>query len=255
MRSFLAGVRMQLWLLRRQPDDFLVLWTVPFTALIYLSIVEHSHRPDLLPTALLAPVLIGLWMFSVNLASSIVESDRWLGILEPAAASPARLQAVVLGRIGTITGCGLLPLIETYVLARVVFGITVHVGHPGLFVLGMLVTGLTTTATSAALAAVFVLSRNSTIYTNFLTYPVYILSGLLVPVSYLPSLIQPLSRLTFLYWSADLLRDTLAVEPVRDPMGRVLIVAAFGAGTLVVGMLLLGAVLRRARETGTLSYA
>lgn len=255
MRSFRAGVRIQLWLITRQPDNFLMLWTVPFTALIYISIIRHSGRDDLLPNALLAPVLIGLWMFSVNLASGIVEIDRWLGTLESAIASPGSLQGVILGRICTVTGCGVFPLLETWLLARLVFGITPQVHHPGVFLATMLATGLATAATSAALAAVFVLSRNSAIYTNFLTYPVYILSGLLVPISFLPGFLQPLSRLTFLYWCSDLLRSAMRAQPVTDVAGRLAVIVAFGVGTLAVGLVVMGAVLRRSRELGTLTYA
>ncbi|GLZ31121.1 hypothetical protein Lesp02_33090 [Lentzea sp. NBRC 105346] len=104
-------------------------------------------------------------------------------------------------------------------------------------------------------AAAMMLSRNSAVYGNFLSFPIYILSGVMVPVSYLPDFLEPLSRLVFLSWSADLMRDSLAAASVPNAGWRLLVIIGLGATGLVGGRVLLSAVLRRAREQGAWTYA
>ncbi|GLZ31123.1 hypothetical protein Lesp02_33110 [Lentzea sp. NBRC 105346] len=116
MRAFLAGVRIQFWLIRRQPDDLLTLCTIPFTAVIMLSVVIHAIRPDLVTNALLAPALIGLWGFSIGLAGEVIESERWVGTLNPSLAAPTEMHSVYFGRIMAVMGLGVIPLGETWLL-------------------------------------------------------------------------------------------------------------------------------------------
>lgn len=255
MGGFLAGLRMQAWLIRRRPDSLLTLCTIPFTAVILLSVVLQAHRPDLVTNALLAPALVGLWAFSITITTDMIEGERWASTMEPAMATRAVLHSVFLGRVTIVIGLGFIPLVETWLLSRLLFGVTVIIHHPVVFVAAMVTSLLATAGTSLLLAAAMLLSRNGSVYGNFLTFPIYILSGVMVPVSYLPGFIQPLSRLIFLSWSAGLLRDSLRQGAVPDVGWRLSAIAMLGAAGLVGGRLLFAAVLRRARDIGTLTYA
>jgi ABC-2 type transport system permease protein len=66
--------------------------------------------------------------------------------------------------------------------------------------------------------------------------------------------VQPLSRLMFLSWSADLLRDSLSPEPVAQPLPRLVVVAALGLIGYTAGIFLINRFLRHARRHGTLSH-
>ena len=58
MRAFLAGFGLEFRLIRAAPDALIPLVTAPVFALIFLSIVRQSGRPDLQADALMAPVLM-----------------------------------------------------------------------------------------------------------------------------------------------------------------------------------------------------
>lgn len=255
MRSFLAGVRIQFWLIRRQPDSLLTLCTMPFTAVILLSVVIHATRPDLVANALLAPALIGLWGFSTGLASEVMQAESWNGTLEPAMATPSDLHPMFFGRICAVMGLGVLPLAETWLLGKVFFGVAPVVHHPWLFAATMAFSIFAMAGTSMLLAAALLLTRNGGIYQNFLSFPIYILSGVMVPVTFLPAFLQPLSHLVFLSWSANLMRDCLAPGAVSGAGWRLLAIAVLGVAGLVGGRLLLRAVLRRVHELGSVTYA
>ena len=87
-------------------------------------------------------------------------------------------------------------------------------------------------------------------YQNAIAGPLYLLGGVLVPVSFLPEFIQPVSRLIF--WSADLLRDTLQPGPIEDVAQRLGAIAALGSVGGAIGAALFGRLLTHLRREGTL---
>jgi len=246
---------MQLWRARRSPDDLQMLFTTPFFAIVLLGIVKAAGREDLESFALLAPVVMGLWVFSIGLAGNILVEEKGGGTLEPAMSSPTPLLGVVLGRIGSVTMLGLLPMVETYLIATLLFRIDVTVPHPLVFVLAALVTTFAMACTSTLICAWFVMARGGGMFANFLTYPVYILSGVMVPVAFLPDWIEPLSRVVFLTWGVELLRDAMAPGPVTDLPLRLGVVAGLGLFGLAAGQLLVRITLQRVRVLGTVNSA
>jgi ABC-2 type transport system permease protein len=248
-------MRLQFALVRRQPDDLLSLCTIPFTAVILISVVLDAARPDLVTNALLAPALIGLWSFAVNVAGDMIQIERAHGRLETSLAVPARLHPVLFGRICAVMALGLLPLVETWLLGVLVFGVEPTVHHPWIFAVAMLVSLFAMAGTSMVFVASFLLSRNAGVYQNFLSFPIYILSGVMVPITFLPAWLHPWSKLIFLSWSADLLRDCLLPQALSDAPVRLLAIAGLGAAALAGGSWLLRAVVRRAQELGSVTYA
>ena len=105
------------------------------------------------------------------------------------------------------------------------------------------------------MASLFVLARNAVTITNAASYPFYVLGGVLVPVSLLPTWVQPLSRLVFLSWASDLLRASLSAPPVHRAGWRLAAIAVLGAVALAFASLALRVILRRVRSTGELALA
>ena len=104
-------------------------------------------------------------------------------------------------------------------------------------------------------AVLFCFAQTARTYQNSVMYPVYLLSGMLVPVTVFPDWLEPVSRLVFLYWSANLLRDSMqmaAPEGVLAGLGAIAALgacAAFAGGVLIVRML---SYLRREGRLGIL---
>ena len=253
MYGFRAGVRFQLrWIRARLPDSLFPLITTPFFTVMFLAIVDNADRRDLNAYAVLAPVLIALWWISLFEAGGIVADDRWMGTLEGLVAAPVGFASVVLGRIVVVTLTGLASFLEVVIIARVLFGVTIEIHHPAVFALTLLATAFAMAGTSVVMAGLFVLTRSSVTWGNSLSYPFYVLGGVLVPVSFLPDFVEPISRGVFLSWSADLLRAALDADPVSDFPFRLGMVVALGAAAYVGGTLLLEYVLRKVRTEGTL---
>jgi ABC-2 type transport system permease protein len=241
--------------MRGELDYLMPLVTVPMFTIVFLAILRHAGRGDLTQAALLAPVLIALWQLSLLSSGEILAEERWAGTLEPTLAMPASFPGVVLARILAVTAIALVSVPEVLVAGRLFFGVSLHVHHPLALGLTMLATAFAVSGTALIMAALFVLTRSARTFQNSLTYPLYVLGGILVPVSFLPSWLRPLSAAVFLSWSGDLLRASLAAAPVHRLGFRIGMVCVLGLAGLAIGGVLLERVLRRLKTSGTVGVA
>lgn len=228
--------------------------TNPFFAIIFLGIVRASGRRDLTAYAIVAPMLITLWGMALEISGDIVDSDRWTGVLEGVVATPVGLPTAVTGRVLAVTLLSGVGVIETWLVARFAFGVDIEVHHPAAFAATLVVTALATAGTALIMAGLFVLARSARTFQNTMNYPVFLLAGVIVPISFLPGWLRPAGRLLFLSWSADLLRESLSAAPVVDLLPRLGAIVALGVLGFAFGRVVLHVVLRRVRMLGTLGF-
>ncbi|WP_327379050.1 ABC transporter permease (plasmid) [Streptomyces sp. NBC_01216] len=252
MGAVRAGFLLQLRFYRHYPDLLVPLLTAPLYSGIFTMIMSYNGRTDLAGAASLAPFYMSLWWFALFSGGWIIQTDRWEGTLEYVVAAPADFAAVVFGRIGATTLPGFAAFAETWLFARYVLGSDVTVRHWGVFLGSFALTLLAMAATALLMAAAFVLARNAVTLSNSISFPFYVLGGILVPVALLPGWLQPLSKAVFLSWSADLLRAGIATAPVPHPIRGMVMIALLGAVALAAGHTLLRRILGQVRSTGEL---
>lgn len=255
LRPLLAGARLELRIVRANPDTLIPFFIGPLFTIIFLTIVRHAGRHDLQPDALMAPVLMTLWWFALYQGGMLVTNDRWQGLLESVLATPASLALVILGRIGSIMALGLLGFFEVWAVGELVFRVSIPFEHPLALALTLLTTIFAMAGTAVAFAAFFVLTRNAFTFANSASFPFYVLGGVFVPVAILPGWIQPVTKAVFMSWSADLLRSSLKAAPIHDEWGRIGMVLLLGSLSFVLGRIVLHYVLRKMRTTGELATA
>ncbi len=251
LRPLIGAARLQLGLLRRNSGSAQVLVGVPFFAVIFLAVVVDSSRFDLVGDAVLGAALMGIWAVSLFLAGGLLTDDRRLGVSELLLATPGGTWPVLVGRVGVVSVFSSLAFGETWLVAAVLFHRMTVPSHPVVFVLGLIAMLFATSGVATVIAALFSLSRYNVIARNSLSYPFYILGGVILPVSALPEWLRALARLFYLSWSADLLRDSLRPGPVADPAGRMGVVALIGGVAIVIGWRCLIAITNRQRGEGT----
>jgi ABC-2 type transport system permease protein len=255
MKAFLAGFRLELRIIRSHPDALMPLFTAPLFAIIFMAIVRQSGRHDLQPDALLAPVLMTLLWVALQHAGTLMAGDRWQALLEPAVAAPTSMAAVLLGRVTSLMCFGLLSFFEVWVVGKLVFGVSIPFEHPLVLVSTLLCTALAMAGLAVAFSSLLVMTRNAYTFTNSASFPLYLLGGVFVPATILPSWIQPVSTVLFVSWSSDLLRASLKDAPVQNFWPRLGMVVVLGAVTFAIGRVILHFVLRRMRANGELSMA
>ncbi|WP_327279573.1 ABC transporter permease [Streptomyces sp. NBC_01205] len=255
MNEALAGARLQLKLFRRNAGHLLIFVSVPFLTAIFLSSIRVTGRLDLQPYAILAPALMGLWVVSLDLAGVVLDSERRQGTLELFMASPGVLTGMMTGRVAVVSCLGMLTFLESWLTARLFFAVHLPVHHPWLLVGTLVATCLATIGVATVLAGLFVMSRAASRFANALGYPFYLLGGVLVPVTYFPDWLRPLSWLTYLYWSADLLRAVTSPLPVDNFPARVAVLLVTGAVTYLAGAALVRRMLVRLRAEGSVTFS
>ncbi|WP_233163436.1 ABC transporter permease [Glycomyces salinus] len=247
--------RFQIAAMRRSPHDLMALVNAPLFTVIFLAIVRYTGRDDLTGYAVLAPAMITVFAMALLASGEIIANDRTDGRLELLVASPSPVAVVVLSRIAMITLVSLVSVAECWLVARVLFGKAVAVPHPWLFVGTLAAIGLAMAGTASAMAGLFVLTRSARTFQNSLSYPFYILGGVLVPPALLPEWLRPLTQVVFLSWGTDLLRDSLSEAPVQRVLPRIAAVIVLGGTGFLLGAWLIHRVLLKVRNDGTVSHA
>jgi ABC-2 type transport system permease protein len=255
LRTIGASFTLQVALARRSPEQLLILVTAPLFSIIFLSLAISNHRPDVIANAVLAPGLIGLWAVALDLAASVIGGDRWEGRFELMMASLSPLSLVIFGRVLVVVLAGALTFGESWLVATLIFRVDVPMADPWMFLLGIVLTGFAVAGTTTLLAAGFVYSRALHVFQNALSYPFYILGGVLVPVAFLPGWLSPISRVFFLSWSADLLRGAMRGTVPSDWPLRAGVVVLLGGVALAVAVVLINRVADRSRRLATVGEA
>ncbi|HET9773292.1 MAG TPA: ABC transporter permease, partial [Acidimicrobiia bacterium] len=156
------------------------------------------------------------------------------------------------GRIVAVTMLGGIAFGEAWAVATIGFGLDVEVHHPAAFAVAALATGFALSGWATVLSAVLVLSGSARFLQNTMTFPLYVLSGVLVPVALLPVPFRWLSRVVFLSWGADLLRDAYGPSDLAALPHRVVVLVGLGSAGFVLGNGLLVRAIQALRSSGRL---
>jgi len=255
VNQLLSGFRMQLRAGVRIPSFWMSMMTTPAQAILFLSVVEAFDRPDLAAHALIAPAIISMWGAAVWTGGAIVRNDRWGALLELHAAAPTPYSLPVIGRMAATMILSLAAIPLTLLTGWLTFGVDITVRHPWILLAALLATTAAMASTALIFTSMTVLSRAAITFQNSASYPILLLSGAFVPLDLLPGWVQPIGRLIFLSWGADLIRDSITQDSVQDVWFRFGMLILLGATGFLIGNRLLRVVMRRVTVTGEISVA
>ncbi|MFI6447998.1 ABC transporter permease [Kitasatospora sp. NPDC050543] len=250
MASF---VRLQWLLLIRSPRLLATLVVLPLYALVLFGTVRAHPSPELAATVTLGVFLMSMWSQAMFVAAEVVGDDRWDGTLEPSLLTPRAYVLSLVIRVLTTTALSVPALFEVMAIGRFGYGLHVTVHHPLVAAVTVVLLVVGTSGSALLVSGLMVVAPGSRSFQNALTYPFYILGGLILPVTSLPEPVSWLSRLFFLSWGTDLLRAAFAGGPLRT--GGLLVLLALSAAQLALGVALLGRALARARDGRARLYA
>lgn len=178
----------------------------PIFASIAFFLFQEGGRPGTLLYAALGAGLMGIWSATLFGAGGMIQWERFQGTLELQIVAPRPYVVTVAGAALGVTTMGLYALAATLIWGRVLFGIPLRLEDPFLFVVAIPATILAVAMLGLLMASTFVLYRFANALSNLLEYPVWLVSGLLVPVSLLPGWATPLSWVLAPTWGVRALR-------------------------------------------------
>ncbi|NUT32549.1 MAG: ABC transporter permease [Hamadaea sp.] len=221
-------------------------------ATIAFFLFRAGGRTDQLIYAAIGAGMLSLWSTTLIGSGQALTLLRTAGMLELLVAAPVPF-VVVLAPITIATATlGLGALVATLGWGWLLFGVPLNVAEPVALAAAVAVTVFGLGMLGLLLAALFVRLRYANALTNLLTYPVWMLSGMLVPVAALPAAVRPLSWLLPTTWGVAAIRASFAGERPWPAIGAC---AGLGLGYLLLGLLAIRRFERLARRHATLALA
>ena len=186
-------------------------WIIPsliapfiFTSVMLMMYPEKSD--SIVLQAILGGGVLGMWGNTLFASSFTLSYDRMNGTLDNIMMSPSHLYDVILGRSLWNTFIGLLNMLMVYIFAELLFQTPVSFADPLAFVLILIATLVSLASIGILFSIAFIFSRRSYILTSIFEYPIYILSGAVVPITALPSWTNPISMALAPTWGVEALR-------------------------------------------------
>ena len=212
-----------------------VLQPVIFASVAFFMFRAGGHPASLLYAALGAG-LMGIWSTTLFGCGGAISWQRFQGTLEMLVVAPAPLATILLGITLATAGTGAYALLATLGWGWLIFGMPVAFVSPPTFFVAVVVTVAALGLLGLLLASSFVLYRNANALSNLLEYPVWLVSGLLVPLSLLPGWTHPIAYVLAPTWGVMALRAAALGGDAWGPMGACLglsvLYLVLAAGTL-----------------------
>jgi ABC-2 type transport system permease protein len=228
---------------------YLVVVPIVYATLGFFIFEAGGGRQTLLWIALGAG-LMGIWSSTLVGSGMALQRERWAGTLEILISTPPPFVLVLTGITLATAAAGLYSLVATLVWGALVFDVPFDVEHPLLFALSIPATVLVLGLLGLVLAATFIFYRQTFALTNLLEYPIWLLTGLLVPLSLLPGWAEPLAWLVGPTWGVRAMRESALGG---DPLPALAMCVGLGLAYLALGALCLRWFESLARRKATLA--
>ncbi len=221
-----------------------------FFATVAFFVFRAGDSPRTLLYASLGAAVMGMWSATSTTAGSAMQRERWQGTLEALVATPTNFALILLPVTIAMATIGIYSLVATLLWGRLLFGIHLTLVHPLLFVLSIPATVLTFGALGFLFAVCFVRFRAAWALGNMFEYPIWLICGFLVPLTFFPYWVRPISWILAPTWGMNAIRESsLGGSPIPD----LLMCFALGTAYIALGFLVMDRLLRAARERAALS--
>jgi ABC-2 type transport system permease protein len=252
-RVFVTGVRLQLLQLQRSGFDIsaMLLWPIVFSSIAFY-LLDARESPRTLFAAALGSAVMMMWAQVVVGSGGALDNQRMFGTLELLVGAPVPLVGTIAPIMIASGLFGIYGLLVTIVWGRLLFGVPVTIVHPVAFAAAIPACVVAIGTLGLITAATFVLYRAAFALGISMQYPVWIATGLLVPLSVLPGWIGPVSWLLAPTWGFRALREAALGGAAWPSIGMCAVVTA---AYLAVAVACLAGFERLARSRATLRLA
>ena len=236
-------------------SNFFLLTTFLLPAIfasIAFFLVEAGGRPGTLLYTALGAGMMGVWSSTLFGSGGAIQWQRYQGTLELLVATPSPFLLVLLPITLASATVGAYSLGMTLVFGRVVFGVPLDLAHPVALVVAIPAMVIGLGFLGLLLATTFVLYRYANALSNLLEYPVWLATGLLVPVSLLPVWVEPISWVLAPTWGVRAIRESALGG---DPWSSIGMCLALAVLYVVLAWFFLRIFERLARDRATLSLS
>ena len=198
-------------------------WIIPslVSPFIFTMVMLYIHNDVTGPIVLQAVLgggVLGMWANTLFASSFTVSYDRMNGTFELLLSSPTDIFDVLMGRSIWNAFIGLINALLIFILAELIFQTNMNLMNPLAFFAILTLTLFSLASVGMLISIAFVFSRRGRLFSTIAEYPIYVMSGALVPVTLLPQSFQYFSYILAPAWGVDAMKQT-AIENYPSMMG------------------------------------
>lgn len=203
--------------------------------------------------AALGTGMMGVWSTTLFGGGGAIAWQRWEGTLELLVSAPRRYDLTLLGQTLATTTFGFYSMVATVAWGVLLFGMPLAASFPLVLPLALLAAVLGLGVFGMLLATTFVLYRHANALSNLLEYPIWIATGMLVPLVLLPGWLGPVSWVLVPTWGMEAIRGAaIGSEPPWLAIAMCLVLAVV---YYLAARKILVFVIDKARRDATLNLA
>ena len=226
-----------------------VLQPIIFASIAFFMVESGAREGTQLYVALGAG-LMGMWSSTLFGSGGVIQWQRWQGTLELLVGAPPRFIVTLLPLTLATASIGLYSVVATLFWGWALFDVPLQLEHPLLFALALPATTVALGLLGLVLGSTFVLYRHASAFSNLLEYPVWLVTGLLVPVSLLPGWAEPISWVIAPTWGVKAVRESALGG---DPLAAIGMCLVLSVAYLGIGIVTMANFERLARKRATLA--
>lgn len=249
----LASARHQILVFSTSWRMSVVLGVVQPTVLLLVTLSLSARvTPAYASRVSIGVLLTSFWSFTIWTGAGILRRERSEGTLAPCLIGVRDFRLVLAGKSLGASAISALIIVTTVGVVLAASGLSPRVDHPGWLVAGLAVLLLSGLTLGVGLSSLFVLTRFGPQLSAALMYPVFLLGGLLTPLSALPSGVRWLSWGVSLRWIMVFLTSTTSGTPDMFALGMV---AALTTGYAAAAAMAFNGFSALVRTRGTIDFA
>jgi ABC-type multidrug transport system permease subunit len=253
LRMLAVGTLLHVKQLSRSPFEIATAILIPLVqATLAVYLFRASPQPQVLLGAAVGAGMMGVWSSVLFGSGGAIQNQRWQGTLEMLMLAPRRPALVILPFTIATAVTGTYSMVATLLWGRLLYGIRLSFADPVAFAVAVPVSILSLGMFGLLLASTFVLMRNANALANTMEYPIWLLSGMLIPITALPGWTGAPAAVLPTTWGSRAVREAATGGAVWPPLGICLGISLVCLG---LGALSLTYVERRARYAATLALA
>ena len=203
--------------------------------------------------AALGTGMMGVWSTTLFGGGGAIAWQRWESTLELLVAAPRRYDLTLLGQTLATTTFGFYSMLATIAWGVILFGMPLEANFPLMLPLALLAAVIGLGVMGMLLATTFVLYRHANALSNLLEYPVWIATGMIVPLALLPGWLGPISWVLVPTWGVEAIRGAaIGADP---PWLAIVMCFVLALVYYVAARRILVYVIDKARRDATLNLA
>jgi ABC-2 type transport system permease protein len=195
--------------------------------------------------------MMGVWSTTLFGCGGAIAWQRWEGTLELLVSAPTRYDKILVGQTFGAVVFGFYGIVATLIWGVVLFGMPIEATFPLVLPLSLLAAIVSLGSLGMLIATSFVLYRHANALGNLLEYPIWLVTGMLVPLATLPFWVQPISWVLAPTWGMEAIRGaTIGSAP---PVLAIAMCFGLAVVYYVAARYMLVFVMDKARRDATLS--